>query len=88
MDGSTVSPIYLRLQSMVANLQPNSLAQILALALLKRWGYRGFLDHTKRVSEFYCKKRDVFLAAMERHLTGVAEWSAPEAGMFMWCVCS
>lgn len=71
---------------MVANLQPNSLAQVLALSLLKRWGYQGFLDHVARVAEFYRQKRDVFQAAMEQHLAGLAEWSVPEAGMFMWCV--
>ena len=38
------------------------------------------------MSEFYRKKRDVFAAAMERHLTGLAEWTIPEAGMFFWFV--
>ena len=71
---------------MTANLQPNSLSQILALALLKRWGYDGFFGHTTRVAEFYRKKRDVFQEAMLRHLSDVAEWSVPEAGMFMWYV--
>lgn len=71
---------------MTANLQPNSLSQILALALLKRWGYDGFFGHATRVAEFYRKKRDVFQEAMLRHLSDVAEWSVPEAGMFMWYV--
>ncbi|KAJ3559075.1 hypothetical protein NM688_g564 [Phlebia brevispora] len=70
--------------STVANLQPNSLAQVLALSLLSRWGYQGFLEHTAHVAEFYKKKRDAFQAAMLRHLSGIAEWSMPEAGMFMW----
>ena len=70
----------------MSNLQPNSLAQILALAILKRWGYDGFLEHTRQVSQFYRQKRDVFEAGMRRHLAGLAEWSSPEAGMFMWCV--
>ncbi|THH16877.1 hypothetical protein EW146_g3850 [Bondarzewia mesenterica] len=29
-------------------------------------------------------KRDVFEAAMRRHLDGLAEWSTPHAGMFFW----
>ncbi|THG97515.1 hypothetical protein EW026_g4486 [Hermanssonia centrifuga] len=70
--------------STVANLQPNSLAQVIALSIFSRWGYKGFSEHTERVSEFYRKKRDVFQAAMERHLAGIAEWTVPEAGMFMW----
>lgn len=71
---------------MVSNLQPNSLAQILAVSVLSRWGYDGFFKHTERVSQFYKAKRDVFEAAMSRHLSDVAEWTSPEAGMFMWCV--
>lgn len=59
---------------------------MLAVAVLERWGYDGFFEHTKQVSEFYRHKRDVFQAAMQRHLADVAEWTPPEAGMFMWCV--
>ena len=54
--------------------------------MLGRWGYDGFFKHTERVSQFYKQKRDVFEAAMERHLADVAEWVQPEAGMFMWYV--
>ena len=31
-------------------------------------------------------KRDVFESAMKKHLSGLAEWNTPEAGMFFWCV--
>lgn len=75
-------------QSTVANLQPNTLAEVLAMAVLSRWGFEGFFQHTDRVAEFYRQKRDVFQAAMLRHLSGLAEWSVPEAGMFMWYVLS
>lgn len=71
---------------MSANLQPNSLSQIIALSLLQRWGHDGYFQHTARVAEFYRQKRDVFQSAMLRHMSGIAEWSVPEAGMFMWCV--
>lgn len=37
------------------------------------------------MSRFYREKRDVFEHAMRRHLSGLAEWSTPEAGMFFWC---
>ena len=36
------------------------------------------------VSDFYRAKRDVFEAAMHRHLDGLAQWDTPEAGMFFW----
>lgn len=36
------------------------------------------------VSDFYRAKRDIFEAAMHRHLDGLAKWDTPEAGMFFW----
>lgn len=57
---------------------------MIALALLQHWGYEGFLEHTYKASEFYRRKRDVFVAAAERHLTGKATWEVPTAGMFLW----
>ncbi|KAF4613658.1 hypothetical protein D9613_007468 [Agrocybe pediades] len=67
-----------------SNLQTSSLTQAIAYKLLDSWGYEGFKTHTERVSEFYRQKRDVFENAMKKHLTGLAEWSSPEAGMFFW----
>ncbi|TFK36666.1 PLP-dependent transferase [Crucibulum laeve] len=67
-----------------SNLQTSSLTQAITFALLDSWGYEGFKTHTARVSAFYREKRDVFEAAMKRHLTGLAEWDTPEAGMFFW----
>jgi len=67
-----------------ANLSANGLAQAVVLKLLTSWGYDGFLAHTRGVSEFYRGRRDVFEAAMQKHLKGLAEWTSPEAGMFVW----
>ncbi|KAJ7919014.1 TdiD protein [Mycena leptocephala] len=67
-----------------ANLQPASLTQAVAHALLAAWGHTGFLAHTRAVSTFYREKRDVFEAAMQRHLAGLAEWSPPQSGLFFW----
>ncbi|KAF7789633.1 hypothetical protein EIP86_000579 [Pleurotus ostreatoroseus] len=68
----------------VASLQTPSLTQTISYALLNSWGYDGFKTHTEAVSQFYRGKRDVFEAAMKRHLGGLAEWTTPEAGMFFW----
>jgi len=68
----------------VANLQPSSFSQAVIITLLRSWGRQGFLAHTHRVAEFYREKRDVFEAAMRRHLHGIVEWNTPEAGMFFW----
>ncbi|KAF5349796.1 hypothetical protein D9758_010181 [Tetrapyrgos nigripes] len=67
-----------------SNLQVSSLTQVITHALLSKWGYDAFYSHTKSVSEFYGQKRDIFEAAMKRHLEGLAEWQRPEAGMFFW----
>jgi tryptophan aminotransferase len=53
-------------------------------ALLTTWTHTGFIAHTRTVAEFYRHKRDVFARAMETELTGFAEWTVPEAGMFFW----
>ncbi|KAF7326032.1 PLP-dependent transferase [Mycena kentingensis (nom. inval.)] len=71
-----------------ANLQPAGLTQAIALALLtsRDWGHTGFLRHTKEVAALYTSKRDIFEAAMQRHLgaEALAEWTKPESGLFFW----
>lgn len=67
-----------------ANLQSSSLIQAITLALVEEWGYANFFAHTQAVADFYRKKRDVFESAMNAHLSGLAEWCTPEAGMFFW----
>lgn len=58
--------------------------QVLVNKLLTTWGYEKFFKHVEFVRSFYRGRRDLTLAAMERHLTGLAEWTVPTAGMFMW----
>jgi len=72
-----------------ANLQTPTLTQSIIYKLLDRWGYEGFLEHTRRVSGFYRTKRDVFDDALVKHFGpngngGKASWVRPEAGMFYW----
>lgn len=67
-----------------ANLQSSSLIQAITLALVEEWGYNNFFAHTQAVANFYREKRDVFESALNAHLSGLAEWSTPEAGMFFW----
>ncbi|ELU37372.1 aromatic amino acid transaminase [Rhizoctonia solani AG-1 IA] len=72
-----------------ANLQANSTTQVIALAMLKHWGYDGFRAHINNISGFYRAKRDAFEAAMYKHFKPegekpLAEWTRPEAGLFFW----
>lgn len=65
-------------------LHTSGVSQALLLSVLKTWGTEGWLAHLKRVRAFYSQRRNVFLRCLEKHLTGVAEWWVPNAGMFVW----
>ena len=64
--------------------QASSLSQIVAIKLLKEWGVDGFLTHAQHTTAFYKRRRDVMQACLTKHLTGLAEWTVPEAAMFFW----
>ncbi|KAL2803100.1 pyridoxal phosphate-dependent transferase [Aspergillus granulosus] len=66
------------------NLQPSSTTQLIALSLLRHWGHAGFLTHCAEAAEVYRRRRNLFIAAAERHLQGRATWVVPMAGMFIW----
>ncbi|KAL5365565.1 pyridoxal phosphate-dependent transferase [Aspergillus floccosus] len=66
------------------NLQPSSTTQLIALSLLRHWGHAGFLTHCAEAAEVYRRRRDLFVAAAERHRQGRATWMVPTAGMFVW----
>ncbi|XP_077209713.1 kynurenine/alpha-aminoadipate aminotransferase, mitochondrial-like isoform X2 [Paroedura picta] len=68
----------------VSTMQPSTFTQVFLLQLLKKWGQKGFLDHTDRVAKLYRKQRDALLAAADKWLTGLAEWHPPKAGLFLW----
>jgi len=60
------------------------LPKALVLTLLNEWGENGWQSHLDVVRDFYRKQRDAFVRSMEKHLTGLAEWNVPDAGMFVW----
>lgn len=62
----------------------SGLSQVALLLVLQHWGYDGFAQHAENVAEFYRMKKDECLKAVEKHLTGLAEWSEPSGGMFLW----
>ena len=51
-------------------MQANSLSQVLVVELLKAWGEEGFFQHVDKVKEFYQHRRDVMVAAADKHLKG------------------
>ena len=45
----------------------------------------GFLDqHAKVICQVYKERRDVMLAAMDRHFPPEVDWTQPSGGLFMW----
>ena len=74
----------IQLHNQAAVICPSGLSQTVAAAILNEWGEQGWDAHVATVAAFYKRRRDLFLAAAERHLTGLAEWTSPEAGMFVW----
>ncbi|KAJ3097175.1 hypothetical protein HDU97_005094 [Phlyctochytrium planicorne] len=65
-------------------LHTSGVSQMLVYHILNRWGQEGFLAHSDRVATFYSDKSKVFLEAAEKHLKGLAVWTEPTAGMFVW----
>jgi len=61
-----------------------ALVQVICTELLKTWGQKGFENHVTQVQNFYKDQRNKMLKAAEKHLTGLAEWDEPKAGMFIW----
>ncbi|KAI8327384.1 pyridoxal phosphate-dependent transferase [Blakeslea trispora] len=74
----------INMHTMVTNLQPSGLPQVMAYQLLSQWTHQGFYEHVDRVAQFYREKRDDFVECLDRHMKGRAEWVVPQAGMFVW----
>ena len=46
--------------------------------------HRGFDASMRQVAAFYQAQCAAFLRSADAHLTGLAEWTAPTCGMFVW----
>lgn len=63
-----------------ADLHTSTICQYTALELLRR----GFLDEFVPVlCKSYGERRDLMLAALEKHIGSRAKWNRPEGGMFL-----
>jgi len=61
-----------------------SFSQAIVFELLQRWGVENFLKHSRTVARFYQSQCEKLLNAADKHLTGLAEWTKPQGGMFIW----
>jgi len=59
-------------------------AQVTVGALLNHLGHSGFEDHIRGLQLQYSRRAATIMAAMDKHLTGLADWAPVEAGMFLW----
>jgi kynurenine/2-aminoadipate aminotransferase len=66
------------------SLHTSAMSQTICVSLLKKWGREGFDKHITQTQEFYKQKRDEFCSLADKHLKGLAEWSVPQGGMFVW----
>jgi len=46
--------------------------------------WAGFESHVYSVNCFYGAQRNAILSSARKHLAGLAEWTEPTAGMFLW----
>lgn len=72
------------LHTQAVNLHASGFSQIAVQKLFEDWGIEGFEQHVDGVCKFYRSQCDAFQLAAEKHLKGLAEWSIPSAGMFVW----
>lgn len=52
--------------------------------MLNAWGPSGFQRHISAMQREYAQRAAVIQAAAEEHLSGLAAWTRPAAGMFLW----
>jgi aromatic amino acid aminotransferase I / 2-aminoadipate transaminase len=64
---------------------PSGFSQLFMFKLLDvHWGHGGYLDWLKHMRKEYTARRDVIVAACERHLPkDIVRWVPPRAGMFV-----
>ncbi|XP_071119658.1 kynurenine/alpha-aminoadipate aminotransferase, mitochondrial-like [Haliotis cracherodii] len=62
----------------------NILAETMIWKVLQNMGHDGYMEHGWRVANFYHQRSQRALRTADKHLKGLAEWSDPVAGMFLW----
>ena len=69
-----------------ADLCSSSLSQLFVSAYFaeRDGGRPAWLAYIERLRSLYRSRRDVMTAALKEHLGEVADWNAPEGGLFIW----
>ncbi|CAK9830895.1 Kynurenine/alpha-aminoadipate aminotransferase, mitochondrial [Anthophora retusa] len=77
-----IASIELHLQS--SHLHAPTLSQVIMYKLIKLWGYDGLMKHFTRIRCFYKQRRDAIAILAEKHLCGLADFTVPSGGFFLW----
>ncbi|XP_046746072.1 kynurenine/alpha-aminoadipate aminotransferase, mitochondrial-like [Diprion similis] len=77
-----VASIEVHMQS--SHLHAPTISQVIVYNLLKIWGHDRLMEHFRRIRVFYKKRRDVISALAKKHLHGLADFTVPSAGFFLW----
>jgi len=64
-----------------ADLHTGTLSQRATATLLETFDYDA---HLQSLRMLYGERRDVMVAALERHMPEGARWTSPEGGLFLW----
>jgi len=67
-----------------SSLHTSGVSQAILYKYLTVVGEDGWKSHIKSVQDFYAQKREYCLKMCEKYLTGLASWTPPKAGMFVW----
>ena len=70
--------------SQVTTWSASGISQSVLLAILEEWGDEGFEKQISKLCKSYTRRRDALLKAMDEHLSDLATWTIPNAGMFIW----
>jgi len=63
---------------------PSGISQALVALLLDHWSPAQLEAHLRRVQQHYFSQANALIAGCELHLSGLAHWERPRAGMFLW----
>jgi len=80
----------IELHAQASVLHSSGVSQALVTGLFDEWAlknessYEGFVQHCANITQFYRVRRDAFINSVEKHLSGLVEYSIPDAGMFCW----
>ncbi len=66
-----------------ADLATSTFTQMVAHSYFTSEDWRGQVG---QLLEIYRSRRDAMLSALEEHLSGIAEWTHPEGGLFVWVI--